>query len=162
PDLNHQLGQGAPGQAGRVFFFAFDQAEGRKELFDREADWFKFFAKLSELYNALPNVFIVFTMTTELRNQLYPRMERQFQQRIQRDEKFVLEGIEGPEILAVYQRRLELWRGNELPQLEPLLSKPAFRYLPFTQEQVLARGGRRPYGSCWRPLTRISASTSMS
>jgi hypothetical protein len=143
PDLNRQLGQGARGQAGRVFFFAFDQAEGRKELFDREADWFKFFAKLSELYNALPNVFIVFTMTTDLRNQLYPRMERQFQQRIQRDQKFVLEGIEDQEILAVYQRRLELWRGNELPQVEPLLSNPAFRYLPFTQEQVLAKGRQK-------------------
>src|SRR5262249_33170711 len=58
----------------KVFFFAFDQMEGRQELFENKADWFRFFAQLSELYNTLPNVFILFTMTLGLRNELYDKM----------------------------------------------------------------------------------------
>src|SRR5262249_17571820 len=71
-------------------------------------------------------------------NQLYPRMERQFQQRIYRDKKFVLEEVEDRDILAIYRRRLELWREGRLKDLEPLLSKSRHHYLPFTQEEVLA------------------------
>jgi hypothetical protein len=143
PEMDRHQAPTPPGHAGRVFFFAFDQAEGRKELFESDDDWFKFFAKLSELYNALPNVFIVFTMTTDLRNQLYPGMERQFQQRIYRDKKFVLEEVEDRDVLAIYRRRLELWRDGRLKELEPLLDKPRFHYLPFTQEEVLAKARQK-------------------
>src|SRR5262249_14467599 len=57
PEMNQHQEASASSHPGRVFFFAFDQAEGRQELFENDNDWFKFFAKLSELYNALPNVF---------------------------------------------------------------------------------------------------------
>ncbi len=72
PEVAHGLA-GANGSVdkGRVFFFVFDQMEGRQELFDSETDWFKFFAQLSELYNALPNVFILFTMTNGMRTVIY-------------------------------------------------------------------------------------------
>jgi hypothetical protein len=142
PDMNRH-GAGAGRHAGRVFFFAFDQAEGRKELFDEDRDWLKFFAKLAELYNTLPNVLVVFTMTTDLRNRLYPQMERQFQQRIHHDQKFVLQEVEDRDILSIYRRRLEMWRGDGLPQLAPLLARPRFQYLPFSQEEVLARGRQK-------------------
>ena len=143
PDLNRHQPPDPSGHAGRVFFFAFDQAEGRNELFANEADWFKFFAKLSELYNALPNVFIAFTMTTDLRNQLYSRMERQFRDRIQRDQKFVLERVADEDVLAIYQRRLELWRGDHLSQLSPLLRQPRFAYLPFRQEELIEKAHQK-------------------
>lgn len=143
PDMDRHRSAGANGHAGRVFFFAFDQVEGREKLFEEEADWLKFFNKLSELYNALPNVLVVFTMTTDLRNRLYPRMERQFQQRIHRDQKFVLQEIADSDILAIYRRRVQLWRGESLPQIEPLLARPRFHYLPFTQEEVLAKGRQK-------------------
>ena len=124
---------------GLVFFFAFDQMEGRQELFDKEDDWFKFFAQLSELYNALPNVFILFTMTTGLRDKLYPKMERQFQQRIHRDQKFVLHGIDDAAILSLYRRRLGHWLGNaaELEEIRLQVQDPRFQYLPFTQKEIL-------------------------
>ncbi len=143
PDMDRHRPAGAKGRAGRVFFFAFDQVEGREKLFEKDEDWRKFFDKLSELYNALSNVFVVFTMTTDLRNQLYPRMERQFQQRIHRDQKFVLQEIEDSDILAIYRRRVELWRGDSLRQIEQLLACPRFHYLPFTQEEVLAKGRQK-------------------
>ena len=127
-----------PSPSGRVFLFAFDQVEGRNELFESETDWVKFFAKLSELYNTLPNLCLVFTMTTDLRNRLYPKMEAQFRQRISRDRKFVLEAVADAEILAVYKRRIELWtRGKLTSDLEKLLARPEFEYLPFTQEEIL-------------------------
>ncbi|MCE9534013.1 MAG: hypothetical protein K8T89_23255 [Planctomycetes bacterium] len=127
----------------RVFFFAFDQIEGRHELFESEKDWFKFFAKLSELYNSLPNVYILFTMTLLLRNDLYPRMERQFQQRIHRDQKFVLEGLEDGDILAIYRKHLESWRNGQMSQLVEYFDRPQFQFVPFTQEQVLEQGRRK-------------------
>ena len=90
----------------KVFFFAFDQIEGRKELFEEDADWFKFFAQMSELYNTLPNVFVLFTMTLRLRNRVSsahgdavpgPHPPRQ---------GFALAGIEDDEILSLYRQRV--------------------------------------------------------
>ncbi len=127
----------------RVFFFAFDQIEGRNELFDTDRDWFKFFAKLSELYNSLPNVYILFTMTLGLRNDLYPRMERQFQQRIHRDQKFVLQGLDDGDIFAIYRKHLDSWRNGQLTHLEELFAQPQFQYLPFTQDKVLENGRQK-------------------
>jgi hypothetical protein len=121
----------------RVFFFAFDQVEGRNALFDNESDWLRFFAQLSELYNTLPNVFILFTMTNNQRNQLYPKMEAQFQERIRRDQRFVLHEIEDDEILLLYKRRMDKWLADAPPEVResPLYARNPF--LPFTQEEVL-------------------------
>lgn len=139
PDVTRNLNPGAASPQDRVFFFAFDQIEGRAELFEREEDWFKFFAQLAELYNALPNVFILFTMTIKWRELLYPKMERQFQQRIHRDQKLVLREIEADEVLAVYRRRIDHWLGNgvESESVHKRLGDPRCRYLPFAQEEVL-------------------------
>jgi len=132
--------RGLKGQAeqGRIFVFAFDQAEGRNELFESEKDWFKFFAKLAEIYNSLPNVFVVFTMTSALRNQLYPKMEKQFQQRISRDQKFVLREISDTDILALYRRQIACWMGDHISEeSRERLKAPQFEFHPFSQEQVL-------------------------
>jgi hypothetical protein len=137
PELN-KSGLRNDKNAAKIFFFAFDQVEGRNEIFEHDKDWFRFFAKLSELYNALPNVFIVFTMTLGLRNRLYPQMESQFRQRISRDQKFVLREIDDQEILAIYRKRLELWReGRFSEDLQELLSLPGYDLLPFRQEEIL-------------------------
>jgi hypothetical protein len=141
PEVTRNLSS-EPGQSGqdKVFFFAFDQMEGRQELFEDKADWFKFFAQLSELYNALPNVFILFTMTLGLRNELYGKMETQFQQRIRRDQKFVLHEIPPDEILMLYRSRVCNWLGDGNRQLWEQTEPAALRYLPLTQEEVIGLG----------------------
>jgi hypothetical protein len=142
PEVADPLNTNGLGQPDKVFFFAFDQMEGRKELFEKEDDWFKFFAQMSELYNTLPNVFVLFTMTDYLRNQLYPKMERQFQQRIRRDHRFMLERLSDEEILAVYRHRIDFWLGDKLPNVRKQVENPLHRYLPFSQEEVLEMGGK--------------------
>jgi hypothetical protein len=139
PEVSRTLGLSPASGPGKVFFFAFDQLEGRQELFEQEDDWFKFFAQLSELYNSLPNVFVLFTMTLGLRDKLYPKMERQFQQRIRRDQKFVLREIDGTEVLSVYRRRVRYWLGDgaDTQELRNHLDDPRFQYLPFSQEEIL-------------------------
>jgi hypothetical protein len=136
PEVARGLNPASATNAGKVFFFAFDQIEGRQELFEQEGDWFKFFAQLSELYNTLPNIFILFTMTLGLRDRLYPKMERQFKSRIQRDYKFVLREMTGMEVLAVYRKRVLHWLGEALPDIRPQLDDPRFMYLPFRAEDV--------------------------
>jgi hypothetical protein len=124
----------------RVFFFAFDQAEGRDALFegaDSEREWLKFFAQLSELYNALPNVFVLFTMTVSLSQKLYPRMEGQFQDRIRKDHRFVLHEVEDREVLALYRRHVEAWLGDGQEGVRAKLEELNNPYLPFDQKQVL-------------------------
>jgi hypothetical protein len=125
-----------------VFFFAFDQPEGRDELFESDGDWRKFFAQLSELYNSLPNVFILFTMTASLSKRLHPAMERQFRDRIQRD-KFILHAIEDPEVLALYKRHVENWLGGAVEEVRPKIEDLANPYLPFDQKQVIELAQRR-------------------
>jgi len=138
PDMNRSAANDS-GKTGRVFFFAFDQIEGLDELFDDEHDWFTFFAKLSEFYNSLPNVFIVFTMTVGLRNRLYTQMENQFRQRLQRDDRLLLKTtIPDAEVSRLFLRRLQVWRGNHFPEFEAKLQEAAFQYLPFTEAEVWA------------------------
>jgi hypothetical protein len=132
PDVSKRLTNDPQDQRGRVFLFAFDQIEGRDELFEDKSDWFKFFAQISELYNALPNVFVLFTMTLMLRNELYPKMERQFQQRISRDQNFLLREIQPNELQAVYKQRIKLWLGPNQGELQALLETDSFQFLPFT------------------------------
>jgi hypothetical protein len=127
----------------QVFLFAFDQAEGRNELFDAERDWHVFFAHLAELYNSLPNVLVLFTMTLHLRDRLHPRMEKQFQDRIRRDERFALRYVEDREVLSLYRRRLERWIGPGEETLRESLRQAGEDYLPFTRAEVLERSGEK-------------------
>ena len=146
--FTRDVARNLPGSAARptgdrVFFFAFDQMEGRKELFESEKDWFTFFAQLSELYNALPNVFIVFTMTLSMAKQLYPKMEKQFQDRIQRDQRYWLKDIPDRELLTLYHRRLCHWLGDELPDVRARIEEPANHFLPFSADEVVAFGKQK-------------------
>jgi hypothetical protein len=126
-----------PNHRSRVFFFVFDQVEGRQELFDSEQDWFKFFAQLAELYNALPNVFILFTMTLGMRTILYPKMEVQFKDRIRHDPSFVLQRLENREVLALYRRRVAGWIGEGRKDLSDKITLAGYPYLPFEPGLVL-------------------------
>jgi hypothetical protein len=137
-DVARGLGaEGASDRRGKVFFFAFDQMEGRQELFKEDDDWMTFFAQLSELYNTLPNVFILFTMTLSLRQRLYPQMEGQFKDRISRDDAFRLSVLPDNEILALYRKRVDHWLGEPLANVRERLAALNEYYLPFTQEKVL-------------------------
>jgi len=141
PEVSRMIHPQPPQSRGLVFFFAFDQMEGREEaLFDLDSDWNTFFGKLSNLYNILPNVFFMFTMTLGLREKLYPKMEKQFQHRIQRDQKYVLREIQSDEILAIYRRRVARWLGDANAQTQSLLKDERFRYLPFRAEEVIEFG----------------------
>jgi hypothetical protein len=137
-----------------VFFFAFDQPEGRHELFDSEDDWRKFFAQLSELYNSLPNVFILFTMTASLGKRLHAAMEAQFRDRIQRDHKFLLHAIEDPEVLALYERHVEQWLGSALEEVCPKIKELGNPYLPFDQKQVIEMAQRHTLRDMLREFDR--------
>jgi energy-coupling factor transporter ATP-binding protein EcfA2 len=141
PDLSKRLSVDGDECQPRVFLFAFDQAEGRDELFDRLEDWNHFFAHLSELYNTLPNVLILFTMTLGLRNELHPKMERQFKDRIRKDERFVLRQPTPEQIRDLYRARLADWLEGD-PLLAGLYSdlEPAEQYLPFGSDRVVEIG----------------------
>jgi hypothetical protein len=143
-EVSKNLRAGEDGRGrGRVFFFAFDQMEGRQELFKDEGEWMKFFGQLSELYNTLPNVFVLFTMTLALRNKLYPKMEGQFQDRIIRDERFQLHRIADAERLALYRKRVDRWLAGESDELREQVTALNEPYLPFTQEKVLELTDRK-------------------
>lgn len=131
---------------GRVFFFAFDQMEGRNELFEQDDDWFTFFAQLSELHGTLPNVLILFTMTTGLRDRLFRPMEKQFKDRISRDPRFMLTRVQDAEVLELYKRRLACWmkRGQEAAACQEILESNDACYAPFTTQELLALAGQRP------------------
>jgi hypothetical protein len=138
PDIARKL-QSAGGRPGRdaVFFFAFDQSEAREALFDSPEEWKRFFAQLSELYNALPNVFILFTMTVALRNQFIGTMEGQFKDRIRHDPQFILGEPEPAEVLELYRQRVERWLGEEAAEVRAKWDALGNPYLPFEPSQVL-------------------------
>jgi hypothetical protein len=137
-DVAHHLTPpGAKPSSQRTFFFAFDQTEGRDELFESEEDWFTFFAQLSELYNALPNVFILFTMTVGLRKKLYDKMEGQFKDRIRGDQRYWLQEVDDEEVLALYRQRVDRWLGAEGQDIRESLAQLGDPYLPFDQETLL-------------------------
>jgi hypothetical protein len=141
PDLSKRLSAAGDECRPRVFLFVFDQAEGRDELFDTPEDWNRFFAHLSELYNTLPNVLILFTMTVGLRNELHPKMERQFKDRIRKDERFVLRQPTSEEVRGLYQTRLDGWLADD-PILQGMYRGLDDPYLPFGGERVAELGGR--------------------
>jgi hypothetical protein len=142
PDLSRRLSAEGDECRPRVFLFVFDQAEGREELFDAPDDWNRFFAHLSELYNTLPNVLVLFTMTLHLRNQLHPKMELQFRDRIRKDERFVLRQPTPEQIRELYRGRLRAWLAGsaELLGRFDALAEPE-QYLPFDVERVTQIGG---------------------
>jgi hypothetical protein len=141
PEVSERLNQD---RKGKVFFLAFDQLEGRDELFEKDDDWFEFLAQVSELYNSLPNVLILFTMTLGLRNRLYPRLEKQFKDRIREDRKFMLMGIQPHEATALYRRRIDVWFGGYDPYVRNLLAASANQFLPFEAEEFQELCHRSP------------------
>ncbi len=138
PDVSAKLKSvnGAPARP-LVFFFAFDQSEAREALFETPDEWRKFFAQLSELYNALPNVFILFTMTIGLRDKYIATMEGQFRDRIRQDPNFILTDIESSEVLALYYQRINRWLGEDREEVVPKLDLIGNRYMPLDQKRVL-------------------------
>jgi hypothetical protein len=143
PELSSRLSVDGDECRSYVFLFVFDQAEGRDELFETLDDWNHFFAHLSELYNTLPNVLVLFTMTLGLRNELHPRMERQFKDRIRKDERFVLRQPTVEQVRELYRARLTAWLEREaLTQGVYLELDESEQYLPFDAERVVEIGGR--------------------
>jgi hypothetical protein len=142
PDVAAKLrAAGATAARDRVFFFAFDQSEAREALFEGEDEWRKFFAQVSELYNALPNVFILFTMTVALRKKYIDQMEGQFRDRIRHEDRFILGQIEPREVLSLYRQRLDRWLGDDPDDVRGKLAALGNPYLPFEQSQVLGFAG---------------------
>ncbi|MDB5308405.1 MAG: hypothetical protein JWO38_2607 [Gemmataceae bacterium] len=143
PDLSKRLSADGDECRPLVFLLVFDQAEGRAELFDTLEDWNHFFAHLAELYNTLPNVLVLFTMTLGLRNELHPKMERQFKDRIRKDERFVLRQPSAEEVRDLYRTRLDGWLADD-PVLQGVYRELDDPYLPFGAERVVELGGLRP------------------
>lgn len=119
-----------------VFFFAFDQAETRNAMFVSDEEWKLFFAHLSELYNALPNVLIVFTMTIGLRDEHLANMEGQFRDRIRQDPVFILKDISQEEAENLYHNRIQHWLGEESGQVLAKLNQLQAPFLPLTRGEV--------------------------
>jgi hypothetical protein len=144
PDLSKRLSADGRPCPSRLFLCVFDQVEGRDELFDAESDWNHFFAHLSELYNTLPNVLIVFPMTLGLRNELHPKMERQFKDRIRKDERFVLRQPTPDQTREVYRSRLRAWLADEPIEQDTYAALPEVeQFLPFDGKRVEDIGGGR-------------------
>jgi hypothetical protein len=142
PTVSRELSTSAHAERPRIFLLVFDQAEGRNELFVKPDDWRDFFAHLSELYNSLPNVVVLFTMTLSLRKQLQPVMERQFRDRIRMDERFILHFPSREQVLGLYRARVEHWLRDDPATLERYraLDNP---YVPFDRERVLTGAGQQ-------------------
>ncbi|QDU23767.1 AAA family ATPase [Urbifossiella limnaea] len=142
PEVSRQL-EGKPGECPpRVLLLTFDQAEGRNELFDAEGDWAKFFAHLSELYNTLPNVVVLFTMTLGLKTRLHATMERQFRDRILMDERFTLSLPTPEQVKGLYRERVAAWVRDD-PVLRDRYAQLDEPYLPFTADEVVATAGNQ-------------------
>ncbi|MCE9531201.1 MAG: ATP-binding protein [Planctomycetes bacterium] len=126
----------------RVLFLTFDQSEGRNELFADDKDWMDFFAHLSELYNSLPNVVVLFTMTLALRNKLHAKMERQFRDRIIMDDKMVLPFPTESEILRLYRTRIEKWITSDA-ELSKQYAALENVHVPFSSDEIKQTAGNR-------------------
>jgi len=135
PAVSRELATEKHPCAARVFLVTFDQVEGRNELFSADSDWRDFFAQLSELYHALPNVVVIFTMTLGLRGRLQPMMERQFRDRIRMDDNFLLQFPSQEQILELYQSRIRCWicDNNECLQEYQTVRN---LYLPLSREYI--------------------------
>jgi hypothetical protein len=89
------------------------------------------------VYNTLPNVVVLFTMTLALRHRLHGLMERQFRDRIRMDDKFLLRAPERDQVLDVYRSRVGCWVRDD-PALADRYRRLANPYLPFDRDGVLA------------------------
>lgn len=138
----------------RVLMLTFDQAEGRNELFDHDSDWKDFFAQLSELYNTLRNVVVLFTMTTKLRDRLHGSLERQFRDRVRMDSVFELRFPTPEQLLGLYQRKMEDWLRDN-PELKGRYERLANRYVPFRSENLELAVGNRPVRESFEILDRL-------
>jgi drug/metabolite transporter superfamily protein YnfA len=138
PAVSTQLSTAAAPCPSRVLFLTFDQAEGRNELFDAEDDWRAFFAHLSELYNSLPNVVVLFTMTETLRGKLHGVMERQFKDRIRMDRKVTLDLPNAEQVKRLYRRRVESWLAGDM-DLKAKYSAAPNPYLPFASDAAMLK-----------------------
>jgi hypothetical protein len=127
----------------RIFFLAFDQAEAREALFETDTEWRTFFTQLSELYNSLPNLFILFTMTKGLRDRYIAQMEGQFKDRIRHDTTFQIDEIPNEEVLELYRQRLQAWLGEDWSAIQSRLQNLGNPFLPFDQSQILQFASKR-------------------
>ncbi|VTR97832.1 P-loop NTPase family protein [Tuwongella immobilis] len=137
----------------RVFLLTFDQTEGRDELFENDNQWRDFFTHLSELYNTLSNVVILFTMTLDLRDRLHPKMERQFQDRIRMDKQFTLQLPNPEQILQLYRARIRYWLSDD-PIVADSFSKLDNPYIPFQVDELRSLVGVGTLRSCLEKFDR--------
>ena len=133
-----------PRNRSRVFVFAFDQLEARQAFMRSEDDWMQFFRKLSELYNTLPNVFVLFTMPLKLRKELLSRMEAQFRDRIRHDDNFLLQPPTDDDVRALFHHRMRTWLGSEADAVADRLVQADAQLLPFASDQELIAAAGEP------------------
>lgn len=123
----------------RVFVFAFDQIEARAAFMpDTTESWLGFFGRVSELYNTLPNVLVVFTMTNSRSKELLGRMQGQFRDRIGSESRAVFELPSLAQVVEIYQRRLVHWLGRDGRATRMRLEEAGALLLPFNDERDLA------------------------
>lgn len=113
PSVSEKLSSEERTSKSRTFLFVFDQMEARAVLFDTQEEWRKFFGQLCEFYNALPNIFLLFTMTRALFDQHSDNLEGQFRQRFRTDPELYLEPLSNNEVKRLYVKRLQYWLGEE-------------------------------------------------
>ena len=121
-----------PGNPTRVFVLAFDQLEARSAFMrDDHQGWLDFFGRLSELYNSLPNVLLLFTLPLHLSKALRGRMQAQFRDRVGNESRYQLELPTLEQVRLLYQHRLERWLGPAANELLPRLTEAEAPLLPF-------------------------------
>ena len=143
PAVSSQLNTEAFPCKPRVLLLTFDQIEGRDELFEKETDWKDFFAYLSELYNTLPNVVVLFTMTLGLKDSLVGVMERQFRDRIRMDARFTLKMPTDDQYLTLYRSRIIHWLDAETSGVKAQYHSLENPFVPFEREKVVLIASNR-------------------
>ncbi|MEZ6142161.1 MAG: ATP-binding protein [Zavarzinella sp.] len=142
-EVSRQLGSETQPCEPITFLLTFDQTEGRAELFESELEWREFFAQLSELYNSMSNLVIVFTMTNLLRDRYLGTLERQFRDRMIATSDFELRLPNPEQLLNLYRRRCEGWLAHDPIVLDKYRSL-ANPFLPFTIDSVKLEAGNKP------------------
>ena len=90
------------------------------------------------MYNTLPNVVVLFTMTEILRDRLHGVMERQFRDRIRMDRKFTLDLPTGEQVQELYCRRVESWLTDD-DNLRTKYAAVSNPYLPFASAEAMLK-----------------------
>ena len=133
-----------PRNRSRVFVFAFDQLEAREAFMQSDGDWVTFFAKMSELYNTLPNVLVLFTLPLRRRKDLLSRMEAQFRDRIGHDDKYLLQPLNADQVEALFHHRMVRWLGDQADDVRRQLASVDAVRLPFGDREDLLRAADHP------------------